>query len=125
MIVPKPAGIRRIKRNGIHLEVVGREIRILQAKLDGLDGTVPQGRACLLDRLGLIRVDETHLRNICVYVKNSQIGAGHVKSLADAIDGVDEPLVVEVVLALDKTAEFNQQITCGIKSCIFSKSAIV
>ena len=35
---------------------------------------------------------------------------GDAESLADAVEGVDKPLVVEVVLALDKTAKFVQQL---------------
>ena len=36
------------------LEVMGRSIFILQAELDGLDGTIPQGKSGLLDRLGIV-----------------------------------------------------------------------
>ena len=115
MIVTKPAGISAVTRNGVHLEVVSREIRILQAKLDGLDGTVPQGRTHLLDRLRLIPIVERHLpASNSLGVKPRS--AGHVESLAKTIQGVDEPLVVEVVLAFDEPAEIVQQLGIVIEN---------
>ena len=57
---------------------------------------------------GVIR-DEGHL--LPPAAPNPAVtGAGHVVNLAEGIEGVDEPLVIEVVLALDKTAEFVQQL---------------
>ena len=92
------------------LEVSGRGILVLQAELDGLDGTVPQGNGHLLDRLRIIAHAPFHTIETSDTVNREEPGRVHVVSLADAIDGVEEPLVVEVVLALDQTAEFFQQL---------------
>ena len=98
----------RVLRGKQRLGSRGRGILILQAELDGLDGTVPQGHAACWIVCALSPVPHSiPLRPIPCSVDVP--GPIHAVSLADAIDGVDEPLVIEVVLGLDKTAEFFQQ----------------
>ena len=83
----------------------------MQSRTDGLDGTVPQGNIHLrwieaLSAVGRLPAPGP-AKQRCEAL--SVLGPV-VEGLADAVEGVDEPLVGEVVLALDKTAELTRQL---------------
>ena len=105
------AGRNRIHRGVQVLEVVAAAYSYCKPNLMAWMGRYHRVTVDLLDRLGIITVEAHSMPLMPLGAVNpGGPGPGHAESLADAVDGVEEPLVVEVVLALDKAAEFLQQL---------------